>query len=69
MKLETHSSNKVKIHDNVGKFPLALKEYEDAIKRNPDCAKYYSNLGTVFIKLMEWNRAKENFEICLKKDP
>ena len=23
----------------------------------------------VYIKLMEWNSAKNNFEICLKKDP
>jgi hypothetical protein len=37
---------------------MALKEYEEAIKRNPSCAKYYSNLGTVYIKLMEWPRAK-----------
>lgn len=22
-----------------------------------------------YVKLMEWNRAKENFEIALKKDP
>lgn len=62
-------SKKVKIYHNLGKFPAALKEYEEAIKRNPNSAKYYSNLGTVYIKLMEWQRAKENFDIALKKDP
>ena len=35
-----------------GKFPQAVKEYEEAIRRNPEVAKYYSNLGQVFIKLM-----------------
>lgn len=62
-------SKKVNYLSNLGKFPAALKEYEQAIKRNPQSAKYYSNLGTVYIKLMEWQRAKENFEIALKKDP
>lgn len=32
-------------------------------------AKYYSNMGTVYIKLMEFQRAKESFETALKKDP
>ena len=53
----------------VGKFPDALKEYEEAVRRNPDVAKYYSNIGQVYIKLMEFQRAKENYEIALKKDP
>ena len=32
-------------------------------------AKYYSNIGQVYIKLMEFQRAKENYETALKKDP
>jgi len=42
----------------LGKFPDALKEYEEAVRRNPDVAKYYSNIGQVYIKLMEFQRAK-----------
>ena len=53
----------------VGKFPEALKEYEEAIRRNPDGAKFYSNAGQVYIKLMEFQRAKESYETALKKDP
>lgn len=52
-----------------GKFPAALKEYEEAIRRNPEVAKFYSNIGQVYIKLMEFQRAKENYELALKKDP
>lgn len=46
-----------------------MKEYEEAIKRNPEVAKYYGNLGLNFVKLMEFQRAKESYEIALKKDP
>ena len=46
-----------------------MKEYEEAVRRNPDVAKYYSNIGQVYIKLMEFQRAKECYETALKKDP
>lgn len=51
-KKETHFSNKVFYYSNLGKFPQALTEYEEAIKRNPDVAKYHSNMGTVYVKLI-----------------
>lgn len=44
-----------------GKFPQALKEYEEAVRRNPEVAKYYSNIGQVYIKLIDFQRAKENY--------
>jgi stress-induced-phosphoprotein 1 len=46
-----------------------LKEYEEASRRNPDNAKYYSNIGQTYIKLMEFQRAKESYDTVLKKDP
>ena len=63
------SSKKVLYCLTPGKFPQALKEYEEAIKRNPENPKYYSNLGTAYIKLMEFARARDNFDIALAKDP
>lgn len=32
-------------------------------------AKYYSNEGTVYVKLMEFPRARDCFEKALTKDP
>jgi stress-induced-phosphoprotein 1 len=45
-----------------------LAEYQETIRRNPEVAKYYSNEGTVYIKLMEFPRARDCFEKALAKD-
>lgn len=68
-KTVTPFSNKVTYIFISGKFPQALAEYEESIRRNPDIAKYHSNLGTVYIKLMEFPRARDCFEKALSKDP
>ena len=52
-----------------GKFPLALKEYEEAIKRNPREPKYYCNKATALMKLMEFPVAIKELEKCLQLDP
>ena len=59
---------KVNLHFYLGKFPQALKEYEEAIKRSPKEAKYHSNLGTCFVKLMEFAGARDCFEKALSLD-
>lgn len=46
-----------------------MKKYEEAIRRNPEVAKYHSNLGTAYIKLMEFARARDCFGTALEKDP
>ena len=38
-----------------GKFPDALKIYNEAIKSNPKLPKYYTNRASCFIKLMEFS--------------
>ena len=38
-------------------FPTALEKYSEAIRRNPNSAKYYANRSATYLKLMEPMRA------------
>ena len=52
-----------------GKFPDALKVYNEAIKRNPKLTKYYTNRASCFIKLMEFPSAIKDCEKAIEIDP
>lgn len=52
-----------------GKYPAALKEYEEGLKRNPTSVAIYSNRCATYIKLMEINTALKDADKCLQLDP
>lgn len=52
-----------------GKFPDAIKEFDEAIRRDPTNASYFSNRSFAYIKLMEPVRGKEDAEKAIELDP
>jgi len=52
-----------------GDFPGAIKEYEDACKRDPTNAAYFNNLAAALVKIMDFNGAKAAVEKSLDRDP
>jgi len=51
------------------KFPEAIEEYEDAVKRAPNDAAIRNNLSAALTKIMDFNGAKAQVEKALELDP
>ena len=57
------------VHFKAGKWADAIKEYEEAVKRDPSVAAYHNNLAAALAKLMEFPSAKAACEKALSIDP
>jgi len=67
-KSEEHK-NKGNDFFNSGKYIEAIAEYTEALKRDPNNYRVYSNRAACYAKHADWSRAVDDCDRCLSFDP
>jgi len=52
-----------------GKYDLAIKDYDESIKLNPNYFKTYNNRGVAYKKMGEYDRAIADFDASIRINP
>jgi tetratricopeptide (TPR) repeat protein len=62
-------NNRGNAYTTKGEYDLAIRDYDQSIKLNPNYAKPLNNRGVTYQKKGEYDRAVEDFNAAIKIDP
>lgn len=62
-------NNRGNAYTDKGQYDLAIQDYDESIKLNPNYAKAFNNRGVAYQKKGEYDRAIEDFDTAIKIDP
>src|SRR5208282_5114912 len=61
-------NNRGNAYTGKGQYELAIRDYDESIKLNPNYAKSFNNRGIAYQKKGEYGRAIEDFDAAIKID-